>query len=79
MAKTISYKKLWKLLIDRNMTKTDLRGKSSISTASLAKLGKDENLTTAVLLKICDALECDISDIMEIIEIDHEINEEKKR
>ncbi|MEF9839651.1 MAG: helix-turn-helix transcriptional regulator [Oscillospiraceae bacterium] len=79
MAKTISYKKLWKLLIDRTMTKTDLRDKSSISTASLAKLGKDENLTTAVLLKICDALECDISDIMEIIEIDHEINEEKKR
>ncbi|MGL4333137.1 MAG: helix-turn-helix domain-containing protein [Bacteroidales bacterium] len=79
MAKTISYKKLWKLLIDRNMTKTDLRDNSSISTASLAKLGKDENLTTAVLLKICDALECDISDIMEIIEIDHEINEEKKR
>jgi len=68
MAKIISYNKLWKLLIDKNMNKSDLRDVSKISTASLAKLGRNENLTTAVLLKICDALDCDISDIMEIKE-----------
>ena len=68
MSKTITYKKLWKLLIDHNMTKTELRDMSGISTASLATLGKDENITTAVLIKICTALKCDVSDIMEIEE-----------
>ena len=68
MAKIISYNKLWKLLIDKNMNRSELRNKSKISTASLAKLGKNENWTTAVLLKICNALECDISDIMEVID-----------
>jgi putative transcriptional regulator len=62
-----SYKKLWKMLIDRDMTKTQLRKASGISSSSLAKLGKDENVTTAVLVKICEALECDVSDIMEIV------------
>lgn len=66
MAKSISYNKLWKLLIDKNMNRSELRDKSKISTASLAKLGRNENLTTAVLLKICNALDCDISDIMEV-------------
>lgn len=64
----ISYKKLWHMLIERDMTKQDLRIKSGISTASLAKLGKGENITTAVLLKICKALECNIGDIMEIVQ-----------
>lgn len=63
---TVSYKKLWKLLIDRDMKKKDLRKASGISTASMAKLSKNENLTTDVLLRICDALKCDISDIMEV-------------
>lgn len=67
MANTISYNKLWKLLIDKNMNKQDLKNISGISTASIAKLGKGENITTTVLLKICNALECDISDIMEVI------------
>ena len=62
----ISYKKLWKLLIDKNMNKMDLKERSGVSAASIAKLGKNENITTDVLLKICRALECDISDIMEI-------------
>ncbi|WP_040640090.1 helix-turn-helix domain-containing protein [Pseudoramibacter alactolyticus] len=70
MAKTISYDKLWKLLIDKKMNRTDLKEKSGISTASLAKLGKGENLTTGVLLKICDALDCDVSDIMEVVQED---------
>lgn len=64
----ISYKKLWKLLIDRDMKKKDLLLISGISTASMAKLGKDENVNTSILLKVCRALNCDIADIMEIVE-----------
>ncbi|AEO99789.1 MULTISPECIES: helix-turn-helix domain-containing protein [Heyndrickxia] len=63
---TVSYKKLWKLLIDKDMKKRDLREAAGISTSSMAKLGKNENVTTDVLVKICKALKCDISDIMEI-------------
>lgn len=63
----ISYKKLWKLLIDRDMKKKDLAELSGISSASIAKLGRNENVNTDILLKICIALECDVSDIMEII------------
>ena len=63
----ISYKKLWHLLIDRGMNKQDLRRLTGISTASIAKLGKGDNITTAILVKVCEALECDISDIMEVI------------
>lgn len=63
---TISYKKLWKLLIDRDMKKKDLCVAAGISHASMAKLGKNENVTTDVLVKICTALQCDISDIMEL-------------
>lgn len=62
----LSYKKLWKLLIDKGMNKQDLKKVSGISTASIAKLGKGDNITTDVLLKICRALDCDIADIMEI-------------
>lgn len=63
----ISYKKLWKLLIDREMMKKELAKQAGISTASIAKLGKNENVNTEILLKICTALKCDISDIMEIV------------
>ena len=66
----VSYRKLWKLLIDKDMKKKDLRLSSGISTNALAKLGKNENVTTDVLVKICTALKCDISDIMEITEIE---------
>lgn len=78
MAKKISYDKLWKLLIDKKWNRTDLKEKSGISTASLAKLGKGENLTTAVLLKICTTLDCNISDIMDIVEHDESEDEEDK-
>jgi len=61
----ISYNKLWKLLIDKGINKKELKKISGVSTASIAKLGKGENITTDVLLKICEALDCDISDIME--------------
>ncbi|WP_353852895.1 helix-turn-helix transcriptional regulator [Dehalobacter restrictus] len=62
----ISYNKLWKLLIDKNMNKQDLKKLSGVSTASIAKLGKGENIQTDVLLKICRALRCNITDIMEL-------------
>lgn len=64
---TVSYKKLWKLLIDKNMKKKDLRTVTGISTTTLAKLGKDENVSTDILAKICRALECDVGDIIEMV------------
>lgn len=66
----ISYKKLWKMLIDREMKKKDLAELAGISTTSIAKLGKNENVNTDILLKICRALKCDISEIMEIVRIE---------
>ena len=63
----MSYNKLWKLLIDKQMKKSDLRKKAGISSSSLAKLTKDENVTTEVLAKICQELKCDVADIMEFI------------
>ena len=63
----ISYKKLWKLLIDKDMKKKDLQRVACISSATVTKLGKNENVNTEILQKICTALECDISDIMELM------------
>ena len=63
----ISYKKLWKLLIDKDMKKRDLRIAADLSTSTLSKLTHCENINTAVLLRICEALQCDISDIMEVV------------
>ncbi len=62
----VSYKKLWKLLIDRDMKKKDLQKLSGISVSSVAKLGRNETVTTQVLEKICIALNCELSDIAEI-------------
>jgi DNA-binding Xre family transcriptional regulator len=64
----ISYKKLWKLLIDKDMKKKDLIPVANISSSTLAKITKGQNLNTDVLLRICSALKCDISDIMEVVE-----------
>lgn len=64
----ISYKKLWKLLIDKDMKKKDLAEKANISTYTLSKLTKGENVTTDILLKICNTLECSFEDIMEIVD-----------
>ena len=64
----ISYKKLWKLLIDKDLKKKDLQRISGISAASITKLAKNENVNTETLEKICRALNCDISDIMEMSE-----------
>ena len=63
-----SYKKLWKLLIDKDMKKKDLAEMAEVSNYTLGKLTRGENVTTDVLVKICKVLECDIGDIMEIVE-----------
>lgn len=63
----ISYNKLWKVLIDKNMKKIDLKDLASISSSSLAKLGKNEPVTLEVLMKICEALDVNIGDIVEFI------------
>ena len=68
----VRYNKLWKLLNDKGMKKSQLREAVGASKSTFAKLGKNENVTTDVLVKICTALKCDISDIMEIIEIEGE-------
>ena len=68
----LSYNKLWKLLIDKGMTKTEMRLKADVSTTTLAKLGKNETVSMEVLLKICKVLECNVGDIMDVI------NEEKQ-
>ena len=64
----ISYNKLWKLLIDKDMRRKDLQEAAGISSASIAKLGRGDNITTDVLLKICETLNCKLEDIMETID-----------
>ncbi len=63
----VSYKKLWKLLIDKKMKKKDLQQIAGVSASLVTKLGRDESVTIATLTKICNALKCDIGDIMEIV------------
>ena len=63
----ISYNRLWKLLIDKKMTKTELRLAADISTTTLAKLGKDETVSMDVMLRICKVLNCGIEDVIEIV------------
>ena len=67
----ICYNKLWKLLIDRKMKKKDLLEQAGISRGTLTKLNKDENVSTETLVRICTALKCDISDIVEITDIEN--------
>ncbi len=63
----VNYNKLWKLLVDKNMNKTDLRMKADIGTATLAKLGKNQPVSMDVMMKICGVLNCNIADVMDII------------
>ena len=63
----VSYKKLWKILIDKDMKKKDLQAKAEISWASVTKLSKGETVSMDVLIKVCKALDCDIGDIVELI------------
>ena len=62
----ITYKKLWKLLIDKDMTKTALRIQTDIASSTLSKMGKNEYVSLDVLVRICCALDCELSDIVEI-------------
>ena len=64
---TVNYNKLWKKLIDLEMSRTEMRLKAGISTKQLAKLGKNENVNTEILVKICEALGCNIDEIMDIV------------
>ena len=66
----VSYKKLWKLLIDDDMKKKDLAEKASISSYTIAKMTKGENVTTDILVRICKTLNCNIEDIMEIVDVE---------
>ena len=63
----VSYKKLWKLLIDKDMKKKDLQADAGISWSSVTKLSKGETVSMEVLMKICKTLDCDIGDIMELL------------
>ena len=63
----VSYKKLWKLLIDKDIKKKDLSSMAGISPATITKMGKGGHVTTEVLVKICSALDCKVEDIMEIV------------
>ena len=68
----VSYNKLWKKLIDLEMSRTELRLKAGLSTRQLAKLGKNENVNTDILVKVCQALDCNVDEIMDIIETKEE-------
>lgn len=73
-----NYNKLWKLLIDKKMNKTTLQERVGMSPNTLAKMSKDENVSMDVLLRICEVLQCDIGDIMEVSPDEEEIIHEKK-
>lgn len=69
---TISYNRLWKLLIDRKLKKKDLVEKAGISWSTITKMGHDEHVSTDILVKICSVLECEVYEIMEIVHVDDE-------
>lgn len=71
-----SYNRLWKLLIDRGIKKQELQKMSEVSAASIAKMGRCENVTTDVVLRICEALDCRVEDIMERVPIKEEAKAE---
>jgi DNA-binding Xre family transcriptional regulator len=68
----VSYKKLWKLLIDKDMKKKDLQAAAGISWASVTKMSKGENVSMDVIVKVCKALDCNIGDIMDVIPVSEE-------
>lgn len=70
---TVSYKKLWKLLIDRDMMKKDLQREAGISWASVTKMSKGEVVGAEILMKVCKTLHCEIGDIVEFIEDDEPV------
>ena len=66
----VNYNKLWKLLIDKGMNKTDLRVKTGMSTSTLAKLSKNEKVSMDIILSICETLECNVGDVVDITMIE---------
>lgn len=73
-----SYNKLWKLLIDKKMTKSDLTKAVGISSSTMAKMGKDENVSLEVIDKICALLDCDINDVLEYVPAEHGASKEQR-
>ena len=73
---SVSYNKLWKLLIDRKMSKADLRKQAGIAPNTLTKLNRDEEVSLSVLKKICNTLKVDIGDVMEFVDMNEEIGYE---
>lgn len=65
---TVNYNKLWKMLIDLNMSKTQLREKAGITTNAIAKMGKNENVSTEIIGKICNVLGCQVEDVLEFVD-----------
>lgn len=74
----ISYNRLWKLLIDNHMKKKDLKEKAELSTATMAKLGKNESVSLDVLVRVCKVLNCEIGDVVEIVEDENMQNDLRK-
>jgi Predicted transcriptional regulator len=74
----VSYKKLWKLLIDKDLKKSDLAEQANVSVATLTKLAKCENVNVDILVRICSALECEVSDIMELVNNDGDFEKRGK-
>jgi len=72
--KKASYKKLWKLLIDKEINKKTLAEASGVSVSTLAKLNRSESVNVEILIKICNALDCTMNDIMELIPVEREEN-----
>lgn len=70
----ISYNPLWKKLVDKGWLKQDLQKNAGISSGTVAKLGRSENVTTAVLVKIAEALDCELSDVVEIVQYEEGIS-----
>ena len=71
----VNYNKLWKLLIDRRLNKTELRVKADIGTATLAKMGKNQPVSMDVIMRICGALNCNVCDVMDVLPADGGSNE----
>ena len=65
-----NYNKLWKLLIDKGMTKTDLRMKTGMSTSTLAKMSNNENVSMEIILRICEILECNVGDVVDATKVE---------
>ena len=66
---SVSYKKLWKMLIDHNMNKSELAKKAKMSPNTIAKMGKNETVSLDILVRICAVLQCDIGDIVEVVDL----------